>query len=129
MPITEIANQLGISPSTVSRSLNNHPAISKKTKKAVLKLTKKLNYQPNVVALNLLKKRTNTISVIVPEITSYFFSSVINGIQGLVKPLGLNMIIGQIKRTLRRGKKYSINICIYSCRWIFNFAFFSLNAI
>lgn len=102
--ITEIANQLGISPSTVSRSLNNHPAISIKTKKAVLKLAKKLNYQPNLLALNLLKKRTNTIGVIVPEITSYFFSSVINGIQDMVKPLGLNMIIGQSNESYEEEK-------------------------
>jgi DNA-binding LacI/PurR family transcriptional regulator len=102
--ITEIANQLGVSPSTVSRALNNHPAISKKTKKTVLKLAKKLNYQPNLLALNLLRKKTNTIGVIVPEITSYFFSSVINGIQDLVKPLGLNMIIGQSNESYEEEK-------------------------
>ena len=102
--ITEIANQLGISPSTVSRALNNHPAISKKTKKAVVKLAKKLNYQPNLLALNLLRKKTNTIGVIVPEITSYFFSSVINGIQDLVNPMGVNMIIGQSNESYEEEK-------------------------
>jgi len=102
--ITEIANELGISPSTVSRALNNHPAISKKTKKAVVKLAKKRNYQPNLLALNLLKKKTNTIGVIVPEITSYFFSSIINGIQDLVNPLGINMIIGQSNESYEEEK-------------------------
>jgi DNA-binding LacI/PurR family transcriptional regulator len=102
--ITEIANELGVSPSTVSRALNNHPAISKKTKRAVVKLAKKLNYQPNLLALNLLKKKTNTIGVIVPEITSYFFSSVINGIQDLVNPLGVNMIIGQSNESYEEEK-------------------------
>lgn len=102
--ITEIANELGISPSTVSRALNNHPAISKKTKKKVVRLAKKLNYQPNLLALNLLKNKTNTIGVIVPEITSYFFSSVINGIQDLVNPLGVNMIIGQSNESYEEEK-------------------------
>ncbi len=102
--ITEIANELGVSPSTVSRALNNHPAISKKTKRAVVKLAKKLNYTPNLLALNLLKKKTNTIGVIVPEITSYFFSSVINGIQDLVNPLGINMIIGQSNESYEEEK-------------------------
>ena len=102
--ITEIANELGVSPSTVSRALNNHHAISKKTKKAVVKLAKKLNYQPNLLALNLLKKKTNTIGVIVPEITSYFFSSVINGIQDVVNPLGINMIIGQSNESYEEEK-------------------------
>src|SRR5665648_673971 len=82
--ITEIAKELGISPSSVSRALNNHPAISTKTREAVIELARKLNYQPNLLALNLLKKRTNTIGVIVPEITSYFFSSIISGIQDLL---------------------------------------------
>jgi DNA-binding LacI/PurR family transcriptional regulator len=93
--ITEIANRLGISPSTVSRALHDHPAISSVTKKAVLKQAKRLNYQPNQLALNLLKKKTNTIGVIVPEITSYFFSSVFNGIQDFLKQAGYNVLIGQ----------------------------------
>ncbi|MCG6187273.1 LacI family DNA-binding transcriptional regulator [Maribellus maritimus] len=102
--ITEIANQLGVSPSTVSRALNDHPAISKKTKKAVVKLARKLNYQPNLLALNLLKNKTNTIGVVVPEITSYFFSSVINGIQDMVNPLGVNMIISQSNESYEEEK-------------------------
>ena len=93
--ITEIAKELGISPSTVSRSLNNHPAISKKTRNAVIRLARKLNYQPNLTALNLLTKKTNTIGVIVPEITTFFFASIINGIQDFVNSVGVNIIIGQ----------------------------------
>ena len=102
--ITEIAKELGVSPSTVSRALNNHPAISDKTRKAVVKLAQKLNYQPNLLALNLLKKKTNTIGIIVPEITSYFFSSIINGIQDLVNPLGINIIIGQSNESYEEEK-------------------------
>ena len=102
--ITEIAKELKISPSTVSRALNNHPAISTKTREAVIELAKKRNYLPNLLALNLLKKRTNTIGVIVPEITSYFFSSIINGIQDLLNPLGVNMIIGQSKESFEEEK-------------------------
>jgi DNA-binding LacI/PurR family transcriptional regulator len=102
--ITEIAKELKISPSTVSRALNNHPAISKKTREAVIELAKKRNYLPNLLALNLLKKRTNTIGVIVPEITSYFFSSIISGIQDLLNPLGVNMIIGQSNESFDEEK-------------------------
>jgi DNA-binding LacI/PurR family transcriptional regulator len=102
--ITDIARELNISPSTVSRSLNNHPAISQKTRDAVIELAKKLNYLPNLLALNLLKKRTNTIGVIVPEITSYFFSSIISGIQDLLNPLGVNMIIGQSNESFEEEK-------------------------
>ena len=102
--ITEIAKELGIAPSSVSRALNNHPAISTKTRDAVIELARKLNYQPNLLALNLLKKRTNTIGVIVPEITSYFFSSIISGIQDMLNPMGLNMIIGQSNESYEEEK-------------------------
>ena len=102
--IIDIANELNISPSTVSRALNNHPAISKKTRDAVIELARKLNYQPNLLALNLLRNRTNLIGVIVPEITSYFFSSIISGIQDLLSPLGMNMIIGQSNESYEEEK-------------------------
>jgi DNA-binding LacI/PurR family transcriptional regulator len=102
--ITDIARELNVSPSTVSRALNNHPAISVKTREAVIELARKRNYQPNLLALNLLRKRTNTIGVIVPEITSYFFSSVISGIQDLLSPLGVNMIIGQSNESYEEEK-------------------------
>ncbi len=102
--ITQIAKELNISPSTVSRALNNHPAISTKTHEAVIELAKKRNYLPNLLALNLLKKRTNTIGVIVPEITSYFFSSIISGVQDLLNPMGVNMIIGQSNESFEEEK-------------------------
>lgn len=102
--ITEIARELNISPSTVSRALNNHPAISAKTRDSVIELARKLNYQPNLLALNLLRNRSNTIGVIVPEITSYFFSSIISGIQDLLNPLGINMIIGQSNELVEEEK-------------------------
>ncbi len=102
--ITEIARELNVSPSTVSRALNNHPAISAKTRDAVIKLARELNYQPNLLALNLLRKKTNTIGVLVPEITSYFFSSIISGIQDVLNPLGLNMIIGQSNESFEEEK-------------------------
>ncbi len=102
--ITDIARELNVSPSTVSRALNNHPAISTKTRDAVIDLAQKLNYQPNLLALNLLKKKTNTIGVIVPEITSYFFASIINGIQDVINPMGMNMIIGQSNERFEEEK-------------------------
>jgi DNA-binding LacI/PurR family transcriptional regulator len=71
--IKDIARELKISPSTVSRALKNHPDISEETKKAVNELAQKSNYQPNAVALSLKQRRSNTIGVIIPEIVHYFF--------------------------------------------------------
>ncbi len=102
--LSDIARQLNISISTVSRALHDHPAISKNTKTKVIQLAKKLNYQPNMLALNLLNKKTNTIGIIVPEITSYYFSSVIHGIQDLFSNTGYHLIISQSEESFKKEK-------------------------
>lgn len=102
--LSDIARQLKISVSTVSRALHNHPAISQSTKSKVIQLAKKLNYQPNMLALNLLNKKTNTIGIIVPEITSYYFSSVIHGIQDLFSDTGYHLIISQSEESFVKEK-------------------------
>lgn len=91
--ITDIARQLNIAPSTVSRALKDHPALKRETKRAVKALAKKLDYRPNLLALNLLQKKSNTIGVIVPEITSHFFSAIITGIQDVVGTSDYNIMI------------------------------------
>lgn len=103
--LSDIAKQLNISVSTVSRALHDHPAISKNTKKLVINLAEKLNYQPNLLALSLLNKKTNTIGIIVPEITSYFFSSVINGIQDFVNDTEYRLIISQSEESYEKEKE------------------------
>ncbi|NOZ45744.1 MAG: LacI family transcriptional regulator [Chlorobi bacterium] len=79
--IKDIAKQLGISPSTVSRALKDHPDISKKTKKVVSELAAKLHYRPNAIALSLRNKKSKIIGVIIPEMVHYFFSTIISGIE------------------------------------------------
>ncbi len=93
--IKDIAKALGISASTVSRALKDHPDISKETKIAVNELAKKLRYKPNAVALSLKNSKTNTIGVIIPEIVHYFFSSVISGIEDVAYDAGYNVMICQ----------------------------------
>ncbi len=91
--LKDIADELNLSPSTVSRALNDHPAIGRETKKAVKQLAAVLEYEPNPMALGLLQKRSHTIGVIVPEITSHFFSAIITGIQDVVGPTQYNIMI------------------------------------
>lgn len=93
--IKDIARILGISPSTVSRALKDHPDINTDTKKAVNDLASKLKYQPNAVALSLKNSRSNTIGIIIPEIIHYFFSSVISGIEDVASQKGYTVIICQ----------------------------------
>jgi LacI family transcriptional regulator len=93
--IKDIAKELGVSASTVSRALKNHPDISKETRDAVKELAEKLHYKPNAVALSLKHSKTNTIGVIIPEIVHYFFSSVISGIEDVAYEAGYNVMVCQ----------------------------------
>ena len=100
--IKDIARELGISPSTVSRALKDHPDISSETKKAVNALADKLNYQPNIVALSLRQKKTNTIGVVIPELVHFFFSTVISGIEDVAYEAGYSVIITQSNESFDR---------------------------
>lgn len=100
--IKDIAKILGISPSTVSRALKDHPDISPATKQKVQALAKKHNYRPNPIALNLKHNRSNTIGVIIPEIVHYFFSSVISGIGDYAYSHNYNVYITQSSESYER---------------------------
>jgi LacI family transcriptional regulator len=102
--IKDIARELGISPSTVSRALKDHPDISKDTKKAVNELAEKLNYQPNTVALNLRTRKTNTIGVIIPELVHFFFSTVISGIEDVATKAGYTVLLAQSSESVVKEK-------------------------
>lgn len=100
--IKDIAKELGISPSTVSRALKDHPDISPATKKAVKELAEKLNYQPNSIALSLRQSKSNTIGVIIPEIVHFFFSTVISGIEDVAYDAGYSVIVSQSNESYER---------------------------
>lgn len=100
--IKDIAEKLGISPSTVSRSLKDHPDISAKTRNAVKELAKLLGYKPNLIALNLKHSRTNTIGLLVPEIEHHFFSTIINGIEEVAYQNNYNVLIVQSNESYLR---------------------------
>jgi len=93
--IKDIAKELKISASTVSRALKNHPSISDKTKKAVLELSKKLKYKPNTIALSLRSSKSKTIGVIIPQVVHHFFSKVISGIDDVAYEAGYQIIVNQ----------------------------------
>ncbi|MDG1136182.1 MAG: LacI family DNA-binding transcriptional regulator [Bacteroidales bacterium] len=100
--IKDIAEKLGISPSTVSRSLKDHPDISEKTRNAVKELAKLLGYKPNLIALNLKNSCTNTIGLIVPEIEHHFFSKIISGIEDVAYEHNYNVLVVQSNESYMR---------------------------
>ncbi|MDR8390074.1 LacI family transcriptional regulator [Aliifodinibius sp. S!AR15-10] len=93
--IRDIAEELDITASTVSRALRNHPRISSATKEAVWDMADKLDYQPNNIAAALRKGKSNIIGAIVPTSDRSFFASVIRGIEEVIRDEGYNLIICQ----------------------------------
>ncbi len=103
--IKDIAARLGISPSTVSRALRDHPDISVRTKKAVHDLAEQLNYEPNAIALSLRSSKSNIIGLIIPEIVHFFFSQVISGIEDVAYDAGYQVMICQSNESYIREVK------------------------
>lgn len=93
--LLDIAKAMGVSTSTISRALNNHPDISAKTKKAVNKLAAELSYQPNALAKSFFTRSTHTIGVIIPNLETPFFSSMLCGIQNIASDAGYRVVICQ----------------------------------
>ena len=93
--IKDIAKELGISVSTVSRALQNHPDISEPTKALVRDCAKRLNYKPNIMASNLRTCKNTTIGIVLPEVNHHFFASVLDGIEQTANEAGYNIIICQ----------------------------------
>lgn len=100
--IKDIARELGVNPSTVSRALKDHPDISPATKQQVKDLVEKLKYKPNAVALSLRFRKSNTIALVVPAIVHHFFSSVISGIEEVAQEAGYNVMIFQSNESYER---------------------------
>jgi LacI family transcriptional regulator len=93
--IHDIARELNISASTVSRALQNNPRISLKTREKIAAAAESMGYRPNIMASNLRNKRSNTIGVVVPLINRYFFSAVISGVEDVAFKAGYTVVISQ----------------------------------
>jgi LacI family transcriptional regulator len=100
--IKDIANALSISTAAVSKALHDDSRISDKTKAAVKKVAKELNYQPNHLASALRRGKSNLVGVIVPRTNSNFFSSVIQNIEEVLNKKGYNIIITQSNESYQK---------------------------
>lgn len=104
--IYDIAKILGISPATVSRALNDHPAINSNTKLTIANKATELGYRSNTFASNLRRKSTSTLGVIVPRLNSSFMSAVLAGMESVANRAGYNLLISQ---SLESGIKEKAN--------------------
>ncbi|KIO53826.1 LacI family DNA-binding transcriptional regulator [Flavobacterium hibernum] len=91
--LKQIAKELDVSISTVSKSLRNSLEIGEETRLKVQAFAKFYNYKPNNIALSLKNRKTKSIGIIIPEIVHYFFSTVINGIEQVANENGYSVVI------------------------------------
>jgi len=93
LTLKQIAKELDVSISTVSKALKNSDEISEATRNKIQAFAKLYNYKPNNIALSLKNRKTKTIAVIIPEIVHDFFAMVISGIENLANQYGYNVLI------------------------------------
>ncbi|MFD2565598.1 LacI family DNA-binding transcriptional regulator [Aquimarina rubra] len=91
--LKQIAKELDVSISTVSKALKDSVEISLDTRQKVKAFAKLYNYKPNNIALSLKNRKTKTIGVIIPEIVHHFFTTVIGGVEKVANEKGYNVII------------------------------------
>ena len=103
--ILDIAQELNLAVSTVSRALSGHQRISAATRQLVGDVAERLNYQPNHLAAALRKGRSNTLGVIVPHIDGHFFALVLKGIEAVANQAGFNVMLCQSNEDYRHEAK------------------------
>lgn len=98
--LKDIAKELNITVSAVSKALSNHSGMSEATKDMVKKTASKLNYQQNKIALSLKTGKSHIIGVMIPSTEKLFFGSVVHGIEKVINPLGFNLLLFQTNESI-----------------------------
>ncbi len=108
--IYDIALKLDLSSATVSRGLQDHPAINKNTRKKIQQTAKELGYRQNNFASSLRKQKTNTIGVIIHELNSNFITSVLAGIEKITTEAGYDLIIAHSSESYQKEAANALNL-------------------
>ena len=108
--LKDIARELNVSISTVSRALKDHPDISRGMKEKVKRLAAARNYSPNPLAMGLLKQETRMIGVIVPDLVTHFYASIIAGIESVAKERGFFILLASSNESFEKEKESIENL-------------------
>lgn len=104
--IKDVAKKANVSIATVSRILNGQGGYSEKTKSKVLKVIEELGYQPNAVARGLINKRTHTIGVLFPKLSSSLVTDLLDGIEKAANDNGSSVIVCHTESNGEKTMKY-----------------------
>ena len=108
--IVDVAKLAGVTPTTVSRVINNRGYISEKTKNKVHEAMEQLGYQPNEIARSLTKQKSNTIGIIVPHISHPYFAKLISNLENEAAKKDYKIILCNSKEKAEKEKQY-LDMC------------------
>ena len=108
--IVDVAKLAGVTPTTVSRVINNRGYISEKTRNKVYGAMDELGYQPNEIARSLTKQKSNTIGVIVPHISHPYFAKLISNLENEASKKDYKIILCNSKEKAEKEKQY-LDMC------------------
>jgi len=104
--IIDVAKFAGVSISTVSRVMNDHPNVSEGKRRAVIDAVKELNYVPNALAQGLVKKKTNSIAILISDITNIYYAYLVKSIEETLNAEGYHILIGNTEWNNNKEKEY-----------------------
>lgn len=104
--IKDIAKVAGVSYATVSRALNDHPEISEETRQRIKEIAREMGYTPNAVARGLVKKNTEMIALIIPDITNPFYPEVARGVEDFARENGYCVFLCNTDWNEQNEQKY-----------------------
>ena len=110
--IKQIALRANVSIATVSRALSDSPKVQEATRKKILKLAKELNYNPNIIARNFAKRKSNMLGLILPDISDEFFAEIIHSIDETAYEFGYFTLV--VSSHKNRSMVESINTMMHS---------------
>src|SRR5699024_1666215 len=109
--IKDVAREANVSVATVSRVLNDVPLVNEETKKRVLEAIKKTGYKPNAIARSLKIQKTDTFGIMIPDITSPFYTQVVRGVEDICNMYDYNIILCNTDFELEKEERY-LNVLI-----------------
>lgn len=100
--IYDVAREANVSMATVSRVVNGNPNVKPATRKKVMEVIDRLGYRPNAVARGLASKKTTTVGVIIPDISSTFFAELARGIEDIATMYKYNIILSNSDQNIEK---------------------------
>ena len=115
--IRDVASYLGVSVSTVSRYLNNHPDLNEETRRKIEQAIRELDYVPSSAARNVSRLSTRTVGLTIPDIQDSYFSDNAYGVEQYLQENGYTLIYGSINRSPKNLTCVSGYSTGYICRY------------